>query len=131
MAYTYDLSSSDADELLISKVRLLIPDNDSGSYYLQDAEIEYFLDERGDNVRSAAAMACRWLSRKFSQMVSFTADGLTMRHSERARAFADRAAELELEVSGAWSSVGLDREDGFSEAATQADYESRTIYIKV
>lgn len=131
MAYTYDLSSSDADELLISKVRLLIPDNDSASYYLEDAEIEYFLDQSGDNVTSAAVKACKQLSRVFALKVDFTADGLTMQHSRRAEAFAKRAAELEAEVAGSFSTIDIDREDGYSDAATATDYQSRTVYIKV
>jgi len=125
MAFTYDLTNN------TGKVRLLIPDNDSGAYYLEDAEIAYFLTERGNNVKAAAVMACRQLARKFAQKVGFTADGLTMRHEARAKAFAERAAELEADVAGAWSVVTLDKEDGYSDAATSTDYESRTVYINV
>lgn len=131
MAFTYDLGSSDAATLRLSKVRLLIPDNDSDSYYLQDAEINYFLSEVGNAVLAAAVKACKWLARKYSQKVTFSADGMSMQHSQRAEVFAKRAAELEAEMSGAWSSVDVNREDGFSEAATDSEYESRYVYITV
>ena len=130
MAFTYDLTTT-GESLLISKVRLLIPDNDATSYYLEDAEISYFLDQAGHNVIASAVRACRQLARRFALMVGFTADGLTMRHGERAKLFAERAAELEQEVAGSWSTVTLDRQDGYSDVATDTEYESRTVYIQV
>ena len=131
MAYTYDLGSSNAASLRISKVRLLIPDNDSTAYDLEDAEITYFLTETGNNVVAGAVKACNWLARKYAKKASFSADGLTMHYGERARLFAERARELETEVSGGMSAVTLSRSDGYSEAATDSDYESRIVYVKV
>jgi len=131
MAFTYNLSSTVAATLLLSKVRLLIPDNDSTAYDLADDEITYFLGTVGNNVTAAAVKCCRWLARKYSKKVSFTADGLTMQHTQRAAEFAKRADELEAELSGGISIAPLLREDGYSEAAATSDYEGRAVYIKV
>lgn len=125
MAFTYDLSTN------AGKVRLLIPDNDSSAYELQDAEIEYFLEQAGSNVKAAAVQACRWLSRKYAQKVSFEADGLRVDHSKRAEVFAARAQELARELAGGMSAPTLSREDGFSDAASTSEYSSRTVYIRV
>lgn len=50
MSFTYDLSTD------AGKVRLLIPDNHSTSYILEDDEIDAFLALEG-NVKRATAMA--------------------------------------------------------------------------
>lgn len=131
MAFTYDLSSTDATGLLVSKVRLLIPDNDSTAYDLEDAEIEYFLGTVGNNVTATAVKCCRWLARSYSKKVSFTADGLTMQHSQRAAEFAKRADELEAEIYGGISTSDLTRTDGYTDATPTNDWEDRTVYIKV
>lgn len=131
MAFTYNLSSTVAATLLLSKVRLLIPDNDSTAYDLADDEITYFLGTVGNNVTAAAVKCCRWLARKYSKKVSFTADGLTMQHTQRAAEFAKRADELESELYGGISTSTLIRSDGYSDATATNDYEDRTVYIKV
>lgn len=131
MTFTYNLSSTVAATLLLSKVRLLIPDNDSTAYDLADDEITYFLGTVGNNVTAAAVKCCRWLARKYSKKVSFTADGLTMQHTQRAAEFAKRADELESELYGGISTSTLIRSDGYSDATAANDYEDRTVYIKV
>lgn len=125
MAFTYDLTTN------VGKVRLTIPDNDSTAYDLEDAEISYFLGVVGNNVTAAAVKCCRWLARKYSKKVSFTADGLTMQHTQRAAEFAQRADELESELYGGISTSTLIRSDGYSDATATNDYEDRTVYIKV
>ena len=70
MAFTYDLATN------IGKVRLLVPDNDSTAYDLQDAEIDYFLTDVGGSVKGAAVRACHWLARKYSKKATFSAAGL-------------------------------------------------------
>lgn len=125
MAFTYDLSTS------VGKVRLLVPDNDSAAYDLQDDEISYFLTQAGASVEGAAVKACKWLARKYSKKATFSADGLSMQHTARAQEFAKRAAELEMELFGGITAVTLDKQDAYHDEATQTDYESRTVYIKV
>ncbi len=131
MAYSYDLSSSDAETVRISRVRLLIPDNVEATAELQDDEIVLFLGDRGNVIKAAAADCCAWLARKYAQRASFQADGLRVDYSERARVYAERAKELRGDVAGGISSVGTKRADGFAEEAGDDEYDSRTIYVKV
>ena len=126
MAYTYDLTTD------TGKVRLLVPDNDSSNYELEDAEIEYFLDQAGDNARAAAVSACRWLARKYAKLATFKADGLEVQHSKRAEVYAARADELATEVGGSISLITLDKQDGYhDENGDLTDYQSRTVYVRV
>ena len=116
MTFTYDLDTA------IGQVRLLVPDNDTDAYDLTDEEITYFLGQVGQSVQAAAVRACRWLARKYAKRASFTADGLTMRYSEQAQAFAVRAQELAAEAGGGLSSVEIDRQDGYAEQADTGEY---------
>ena len=124
MAFTYDLATARG------KVRFLVPDNDSASYLLEDAEIDYLLGLVGSNVKAAAADCCDQLARRFALKPTFSADGLSVSNGERANTFAARAKELRA-TQGAVSSVTLNRSDGYSEEATDGEYESRTVYIRV
>ena len=126
MSFTYDLTTN------IGKVRLLIPDNEETAYDIEDAEITYFLTEVGSNVNAAAIRACKWLARKYAKQATFTADGLNVQLTQRAQAFAERAAELESDLNGGMSSAAITRSDGYSENAATSEYEGRTkiIYIK-
>jgi len=123
--FTYNLTDN------IGKVRLLIPDNNADAYDLEDDEITYFLDQCGASVAAAAVRACKWLARKYSKKATFSADGLSVQLGERAQMFAARAKELEAELLGGIASVELDRQDAYHDEATQTDYESRIVYIKV
>jgi hypothetical protein len=124
MAFTYDLS---ADR---GQVRFLIPDTDEDSDELQDAEIDWFLTAKGNNVTWAAVDACRWLARKYSQQANWSADGVQWSGATRAEQYARRAAELTAALSGGINSVTLKRTDGYSEEATDGEYLRKTIYIR-
>ena len=126
MAFTYDLSTNRG------KVRLLIPDTNSEAYELEDAEVDYFLTVRGNNVKAAAVDACRWLSRKYAQQANWTADGVQFSGATRAEQYARRAAELAAEMAGGIASLTLDRVDGYSEEAddTETEYKSTIIYVR-
>lgn len=125
MSFTYDLDTA------LGQVRFLVPDNDSDAYDLEDAEIEYMLTQVGGNVKAAAVSACKWLARKYSKKATFSADGLSIQHSQRAAEFAARAKELEVELLGGISSVTIEREDGYSEAGVASEYQrqSKIVYI--
>jgi len=124
MAFTYDLSTERG------QVRFLIPDSNEDSHELRDAEIDWFLTAKSNNVRLAAVDACRWLARKYSQQPNFTADGVQWSGSTRAEQYAKRAAELAAEISGGMGSVPLKRTDGYSDEATDGEYQRKTIYIR-
>ncbi len=130
MAFTYDLTLTGAS-LRISQVRLLVPDNDSTAYDLQDAEITYFLTDVGDSVKGAAVKACKWLARKYAKKATFSADGLSVSYGARADAYFRTAAALEAELLGGMTAVDLTRVDGYSENAGTSEYERQMqiIYI--
>lgn len=128
MAFTYVLTEA------VGQVRLLVPDNNSAAYELEDDEITFFLGQQGQNVTAAAVMACRWLARKFAQSPTFKADGLSISNGDRAKIFAERAEELAAQLQGGYSSVGLNRDgtDGYSEAAQNSDYGgAEVIYVRI
>ena len=125
MAFTYDLTTSRG------QVRFLVPDNEATAYDLSDAEVDWFLANMGGTVNAAAIAACKWLARKYSKKASFSADGLSMQHGQRAAEFAKRAVELESELLGGVTSVPLERQDGYHDAGGGSEYEARTIYIRV
>lgn len=128
MAFTYDLSSSTAATVILSKVRLLIPDNDSTAYELEDAEVEYFIGVNGGNINGAAADCCDQIARKFSLKPSFVADGLSVSNAERAAQFAARAAQLRAQlVGGGISVLSVSRSDGYSSVTNTGEYD-RIIY---
>jgi len=125
MAFTYTLTTD------LGKVRLLIPDNDSTAYDLEDDEIEYFLTARGDNVTAAASDCCALLARQFAKLSSFSADGLSVQYGQRAQNYAAQATALAAKSQGGMSTVSITREDGYSETAVDSEYQSRTVYIKL
>lgn len=132
MSYTYDLASAVAATLRLSKVRLLIGDNDgSANYEMEDDEITYFLTERANNIKAAAADACQSLATKYSKLASFTADGLNVQNGQRAAEYAARAKELRADVVGSMSTVPITRTDGYSEEAGDSEYEKQTVYVRV
>ena len=80
MTFTYDLSETDADLLLVSKVRLELGDTVSGSgirpggLNLSDEEILHWLSEEDDDIdsvagRAALALANMWASAAVSETV--------------------------------------------------------------
>ncbi len=125
MAFTYDLTTNRG------KVRFLIDDDDVSDYELDDAQIDYFLTRAGSNVNAAAVEACFWLARKYAKKATFTADGLSIQHGDKARLFAERAKELQVQAIGGVTSVAITREDGYSAAASSSEYETaqKIIYI--
>jgi hypothetical protein len=125
MAFTYDLTTNRG------KVRFLIPDTDSAAYDLSDAEVDYFLADKGA-VKPAAIAACKWLARKYAKMVSFSADGLSVQAGQRAQTYAERAKELVAEEGG-WGVVTMDKEDGYSDAGDDtSEYTSDDIvYVRI
>jgi hypothetical protein len=125
MAFTYDLTQPGG------QMRLLIPDNNVAAVELQDDEIAYFLEQRGGNVRAAAVDACQHLSRKYAQQPTFTADGLSFSGNSRAETFAARAKELAKAMTGGMTTAKLTRQDGYSGADTDSEYQSAIVYVEL
>jgi hypothetical protein len=78
MAFTYNLSSTDATALAISKVRFEIGDTvqntgvkPSGANF-SDEEVTHLLTEEGSDVYQAAGHACEILARSWALMANET-----------------------------------------------------------
>lgn len=108
MAGSYDLNSSDPTVRAISLVRFLIPDTEALEF--SDTEILLLLRQNNNNEHAAAAAACSLLARKYAQIPRFKADGVEVDGSERARSYAERAAELSVRNTS-WSVVAAVRSD--------------------
>jgi hypothetical protein len=130
MTFTYNLASTDADIVLISKVRLEIGDKaeNKGVYpdrtNLTDEEIAVWLDEEGDDYHLAAARACEALSRIWATSANSTTRGVSDSYMTVSGNWAKRAKELRERYGGGDQafSVGMTRVDGYSEAAGSTDY---------
>jgi hypothetical protein len=78
------------------QVRTLISDINLKDMLLWDEQIEFAISERYGNIYSAAADCCRQLAAKYSRDVDITEGLLHKAYSARQKAFAARAAELDL-----------------------------------
>ena len=88
MAWTYiDPSTNDRD-----KVRFLVGDTDTNDQLVTDEEIAWALDN--ENVYNAAATIALAISSKFARLADKTVDDLSIKYSQRAKNYADLAAEL-------------------------------------
>lgn len=76
------------------KVRFLIGDTCKENPLVQDEEIQFALGKFPE-VELAAALCCRALAAKFSRQVSTTVGGVSRSCSDIAKAFSDRAKELD------------------------------------
>lgn len=121
MAFTYDLSSSDATTQQIAQVRLEIGDDAEqdgarpGKKNFSDAEIEQLLDREGDVMRAAAA-ACEILARQWSRVATATVGQLRTEYNHVSEMFRQQAEDLRMRYGGGSSGVAVEsvREDGYS-----------------
>ena len=75
MAFTYSISSDRG------KVRFELSDTDE----FNDAEIDHLLTEESSNVLLAAARGAEVLSLRYAKDPNFTADGVTVQGTARAK----------------------------------------------
>ena len=78
MAFTYDISSTDATKLAISKVRLELGDNvanygvkPDGSNF-DDAELQYWITDEGGDITHAVGRACDALAKLWTNVANIT-----------------------------------------------------------
>ena len=112
MAYTYDLETTDAGDLAVSRVRLLIPDNQGEDKAIfDDAEIKAFLALENNSVHFAAAQAMDSIASsearlyKSIEVMDVVVDAVSLAKELRYRADVLRrqgAAKL------TWMSIGMD-----------------------
>lgn len=104
MAFSYDLSSSNASTLNISKVRLEIGDTVHGAGVrpdasnLSDEEIALWLSEESDDIKLASARACEALASAWSVVADEKIGPRTMNFGEIASKFEKRAIALRADT---------------------------------
>lgn len=88
--------SYDPDQIMTSpkdKVRFLVGDVVAAEPLVQDEEIQFALAEHR-NIYEAAAAVCDSIAALYSRKVDHTTGEVSTSHSQRAKAYADRAKEL-------------------------------------
>jgi hypothetical protein len=91
MAWNYTGNPADSDR---DGVRFLVGDTCESDQLLQDAEIEYAIAQQS-TLELAAAYCLRALAAKFSRMVTNKVGDVATNCSDLAKAYADRADELD------------------------------------
>lgn len=92
MTWTYDPSQLAGNPTM--QVRLTIGDTFASDPQLQDEEISFFLSQRG-SIWGAAAEACRAIAANTSRLADTVQGEFKQNYSNRARAYAARAATFE------------------------------------
>ena len=108
MAWNYD---GDPDTL-IEQVRLLIGDTNSARELLQDAEIQFFLDEEG-GIYPAASAAARAIAGKFAGDVSVSRASGSLSKDQRYDHYIKLARSLELK--------GMSRAESFAGGRSKSE----------
>jgi hypothetical protein len=129
--FTYNLTSSDDDILVISKIRLELGDTVEGSGIkpngenFTDDELSFLYDQEDDSVGRAVAHACEILAKSWATHVTTERVGaITENYGEVSERWANRAKELREQYGGSVDVFvsGITRLDGYSEAADETDY---------
>lgn len=87
--------SNRPDEVDRDKVRFLVGDIDPCDQLVSDEEIVWVLDKFPGEFELAAAFILRALAARFSRKASMSVGGVSSSCSDIAKAFADRAKELD------------------------------------
>jgi len=95
---TWSYSFTDLTAFDYNTVRFFIGDTDSAYPQLQNEEITFALQIRGD-VYSAAAMCSQALAGKYSRLVNQSADGVSQQMAQKATAYAVLAREYEAKAA--------------------------------
>lgn len=126
MSFSYDLLSSDASVLAISKVRMELGDNVAGSGVLPDGsnlsneEIASKLSDLDSNVTATVAALAGLLARRWANHADVQVGPRRESLSQVSKQWAELASELSnAGLGGAWVSfsVGTQTGDGYAEAA--------------
>ena len=94
MTWSY---SGDPSDSRVDAIRFLSGDTSSGNPMVTDEEITYTSTAVPNN-NMAAAKVCRAIAARFSPQADTDNAGLRVSASQRAKAFADRAKELERDA---------------------------------
>ena len=91
----------------LAELRFIIQDTDTALQLLQDEELQYLIDtwmERFDSITYVGSVAAGVIARKFTGIVSVSADGVSVSTADLASRYRDMAAALREEYKA--SQVG-------------------------
>lgn len=101
MSWTY---AGDPSASPMAELRFIIQDTDSSLQLLSDEELQYLIDiwmERFDSITYVGSVAAGVIARKFTGIVSVTADGVSVSTADLASRYRDMAAALRQEYKAA------------------------------
>ena len=123
MAFTYTAGSTAERD----RVRLEIGDIDSDRALFQDAELDDFISQEGDNVLKASARACETLAVRFARDFTFSADGASFQKGNITQMYMAQAKRLRRKAQGTTPLMPR-RKDGYSEATDSDEVTGMNIY---
>jgi len=109
MAFSYTAGSTATRD----RIRLEIGDTDADRALFQDAEIDDFLAQEGDDIYGSAARACETLAVRFARDFSFSADGASFQKGSITQMYMAQAKRLRRQARGT-TTVMPRRKDGYS-----------------
>ena len=108
----------DPSDSLIDAVRFLVGDVGATSV-LTDEQIQFALDQSGDNTHAAAAVCARALSAQYARRVDTKFETLSTSYSQLSKQYADLARRLDMQAKK-MGGLGLPVAGGI----TKADVET-------
>ena len=108
--WTYDASDLGTTTASgrLNSVRLLVGDTDTNDQQLANEEINFALDQTGDNVYFAAAWAARAIAGKYSRLVTSELDGaLLTNYSDLQGHYSKLAERMEYQGKKTSAVVGV------------------------
>lgn len=123
MAFTYN--SSNVGSSGLATVRFLIGDTSSGTYHMEDGEINAVLDNITSNHTYAAAYCAENISAYYSRQADTRNEGLDIMASQRAKAYTRLAQNLRWRV-GALAGIFV----GGRSQQTKDDRAEDTDYVQ-
>lgn len=109
MSWTYDptaLATSDRDEL-----RFILQDTETTLQLLQNEELDYLIGEwleRFDSITFVAAIAAEIIARKFTAIVTVSADGVSVNTADLSQRYRDMAVSLREEYKSSMVGAEVD-----------------------
>lgn len=96
MAFTY---SGDPDNSPKDGVRFLVGDTDPCDVFLQDAEIEYFLEQYNNSPLNAAIRACETIISKLSRRVNEKVGQVSINYAQSVEAYQNLLTTLKVRLA--------------------------------
>lgn len=97
-------------------VRMLVGDTDTNDQQIQDEEIAFALDQAGDGVYQAAAIAARAIAGKYARRVDTDFETVSASYSQRQKHYLSLAVKLDRQAILQGGGIGTPVMGGISES---------------